>query len=505
MAVQDATFTVSDDGQTIDVETENRLNGGVLQPHPQYTRVSYLPPPKKLPPDAVDDDVQQHRGDIDDLIHNEYPHMQGRLILEEFRDYGGRRYYLRVYEDSRTVTINGVQYVVVTRLICGFDNLNNRIVILIPWVDPEQPPEDVEPPPRPPLNLPRLNLPHNCMVVTNLKRLREVHGDDYDEVLEFAESFGPVIDLGAHLEDDSDWQAADAVIEEQFNREQYGCLFIFGDGEIVPFGVYENPLFGERIDEQDRIILSDDPYGDFDHDPHDSWDLMVARLLNDPDVLEAVAHRLAEPHEEETPPRSDFAVYGNANWPLTEVLASLGSPDDPQLRWSEPHNEDDFSDSFFDGRHVIINLHGSDRDGSHYWGEVKRDDATGDIETVIAMNVAQANAPGAIVLAGCCYGAHIDGKRADNCIALKYLAGGAEAYIGSTMINYIGQTADTSYGLWGRLFVTDVREGVSPQEAFLQAKREYALSLDENPLQQFKTYHQMVYLGLPPMEDSTVK
>ena len=490
---QDATFDVSDDQQAIEFSTPDKSEttpGGLVKG--RYLRVGYLPPCEYLPGDQVRGAVLAFRAALEELVRKQYAHMQGRLILECFREFGGCRHYVRVYEHGVIRMVGGVRWNCRTRLVCGYDDQFRRFLILIPIVERGEQPKDLPQPPkpRPQLKLPRLELPQQCMVVTNRDRLRAAHGENYEEVRRFLESFGPVIDLAQHAQDPGDWQAVDAAIEEHFDRAKYGCLFIFGDGDIVPFGEYDNPLHGRRMD-PDRVIHSDDPYADFDHDPHNTWDVMLARLPNDPAVLQAAARRLAAPDDGRRA-ANGFAVYGNARWPLSGPLAELGNPADPRLRLSAPGTEKDLPRDFFAGHHVILNLHGSDADGSHYWGE-------SDTEFVTAMNVGQAEAPGAVVLAACCYGASTTGKNADDSIALRFLAGGAEAYIGSTKVGYIGPTTETSFGLWGRLMAEDIRDGTPPLDAFLQAKRVYARSVGELGPTQFKQLHQMVYLGVPPL------
>ena len=461
------------------------------------------PPPILLPPNRVTPAVRGYRRAINAAVARKYPRMKGRLILESFILFRGKRLYMNVFQRAMTVTVAGRGYSFTIRVVFSYDGAGNLHDYIIPIIEPKAPPVVIPPPPKPiKAPLPRVHTTVACMVLTNYAQLRRNHPDIFPKIRTYLESFGPVIDLSTEGIDAADYRAVDRVLEKRFDRKRYGCLFIFGNHDVVPFGEYANPLFGVRKD-KDSIVYSDDYYADFDHDRENDYDIIVTRMPDDRGILGDKGSVLYRPVPSgDRLEHEPFVVYGNRNWPVSEFHARMGDPARPLWLKSDPTTDETFSAGFFRGKNAILNLHGGDGDALRYWGE----NAAG--TPLTAMTLRQADAPGSIILSTTCYGSSIlrivNGKivrkTSDDCMALRFLRNGARAFIAPTKVGYISTTPERCSGLWGKLFMQHAHKGVTPQRAFMLAKREYAETIGSpaDPTQ-FKMCHQMVYFGLPPM------
>lgn len=128
-------------------------------------------------------------------------------------------------------------------------------------------------------------------------------------------------------------------------------------------------------------------------------------------------------------------------------------------------------------------LHGSDTDTSRFWGETQ-----GDMLEAMTVN----NVPdpcGAIIFAGCCWGALTVRTRAAvyragdpiqvvipaQSVALSVLAAGANAFVGCTGAHYSPMDGDLNcFGApMHSAFWKHVNAGKRPAEALFQAKIDY--------------------------------
>ncbi|MCP4688859.1 MAG: hypothetical protein GY859_12465, partial [Desulfobacterales bacterium] len=469
------------------------------------------PPRRPLPPNKITKKIRGLQRRVDDMVEERHPDMKGALQWEEMQKVDGVERLIRVFQKELNSLLDGREVRYTKRVVFFVDAEGDVFEIVIPIIElvqPEKKPPRVATDPwdarafTPPS--PKTKT-HACMVLTNLKKIRQKHGDDHEKILRFLESFGPIIDISSERVDPSDFRSIDAMLEKRFDREKYNRLFIFGGHDVVPFGQYRNPARDIIDGDKDRLIYSDDPYADFDHDPADDWEVILCRLPDDKGILKSaksVIHRPPPPGDGLE--HNDFVVYGNRNWPVTDKIALLGAPSRPGLIKCGPYTSASFPPSFFMGRNIFIGLHGADWDGTNYYGETKWQEKTPGAPPPPealrkAINIYQANAPGSVIMSGACYGADIiDNPTSDTLMALRFLRNGARAYIGNTGVGFIGSDLTNTFGLWTRLFKENLDKGASPQEAFARAKRAYArVGRIQNPYQ-YKMHHQMIYLGLPP-------
>jgi len=133
---------------------------------------------------------------------------------------------------------------------------------------------------------------------------------------------------------------------------------------------------------------------------------------------------------------------------------------------------------------VYLMLHGSDEDGTRFWGETSNGGA---LEAVNISNVADRG--GRVVFTGCCWGAltvdpiavHAGPGRAvaqrttESSIALSFLASGVTAFVGCTGAHY-SPTVPPYQEYGGPLheaFWESYNAGVPPAQALFDAKRQY--------------------------------
>ncbi len=487
------------------------VSPGGPEPDVLRSREEPNPPPVLLPKKEVTRKIIRFRRQADDLVRKLFPKMTKKLYLERKAKFNKTEFYVRVFQQLFTIVYKGREFQYRSRLVFYFNPRGKVYYFYLPVIQPKQklPPEPpLKPRPKKKLKLPPLKhrTAAGCMVLTNLAKLKSKHPDNYPQIRKFLESFGKIIDLGAARIRPGDWRAADRWLEKHFDRKKCSSLFIFGNNDVVPYGVYSNPTYGigkKGSEDPDKTILSDDYYADFDHDPKQDWEIMVTRLPDDPGILESPESVIYLPERERTASvKRKFVVYGNAKWIMgTKDMAGTDSRQNREIKWSEPTTERNFSDDFFKGRNVFINLHGLDRVTTVYWGE-KPD--TPNKVCVNAMNISHANARGAIIMAACCYGAYTPGKNSDSSIALRFLRNGAVCYIGNTRVGYIDlkiKGCGRNYILlWTKLFKDLLKKTGSPQQAFMLAKREFAQKMRPDDPYQYKMYHQMIYLGLPPVK-----
>jgi len=454
------------------------------------------PPPRLLPPRLVTPRIRQQRSQADTTVRRQFPTMARKLLVEAIERFRGRDFFTRVYQQKTVFRTFGRDFRLTKRLIFSFDPQGRMLTFIAPQLEPKDP---TRPPSQPlaeqPVRLaaaPKAQRAR-CMVLTNLAKVARRHPQNARSIEQYLRTYGEIIDIGAARINADDWRAVDRLVEQRFNPKTHDCLFIFGGPEVVPHAVYTNPI--KRKDEPDKVIYSDDYYGDFTHDDAQDWEVMVVRLPDDRGILQepnSIVNR-SIPSDGRLE-YSNFAVYGNCAWPVSNDMARMGNPARPALLMSKPYTYQTFKPSFFRNSNLFINLHGSDTEGRMFWGEEPN---TPKVTAVGALGIDQAVAPGSVVFASSCYGASIAGKTSDNSIALRFLRNGARCYIGCTRVSYISTDMNRTCGLWAKLLKAYLDKGECPPRAFMLAKRDYARSGIQEP-HQFKIYHAYIYLGVPP-------
>jgi tetratricopeptide (TPR) repeat protein len=293
--------------------------------------------------------------------------------------------------------------------------------------------------------------------------------------------------------------------------ERIGAVLIVGGPEIVPFHNLPNP-----VEDADVEVASDNPYATKDNNYFIS-DWPVGRVSGgsgtDASRLLAMIHEITARYDQNasrpawlqrlmryfhelfqaglSKKLSSFG-YTAAVWRRASlsVFRSIGNSSD--LLISPPvHACEDPTLGCAD--HVItvgncppseclllpdtqlayFNLHGVP-DASEWYGQSDPTLPEVGPEFPVAMrpqDIRNSGSAPRLVFTEACYGANIIGKQVEDAIALKFLASGTQAVIGSTCISYGSlSTPLSSADLLGRAFWSLLQEGFTTGEAFRRSK-----------------------------------
>jgi beta-lactamase superfamily II metal-dependent hydrolase len=319
-------------------------------------------------------------------------------------------------------------------------------------------------------DLPRL------LLVTHSKRLADNIGQtEAARTLADLGSKQVVVDLARETD------AFAAIRREARNATPKGVV-ILGGYDVVPSERYDTlpPSLrasigaSARNDPDNFIVWSDQGYGDLDGDH--LADVPVSRI---PDghtagVVEAAFRSASSPAT---------GRFGLRNFvrPFADQVYSTVAGAQAMLTSEQVHSSAIPGD--LAARHIYIMLHGSDTDTSRFWGETEGDM----LEALTVNNVP--NPCGAIIFAGCCWGALTVRTRAAayragdpiqvvtpaQSIALSFLAGGASAFVGCTGAHYSPVDGDLNFfgAPMHSAFWKHVQSGKAPAEALFQAKIDY--------------------------------
>ncbi len=260
-------------------------------------------------------------------------------------------------------------------------------------------------------------------------------------------------------------------------------------------------------DADDFIVWSDAVYADSDRDSF--AELPISRVPDGKsrELFLAALQAGAGP----AAPRK-FAVV-NAQRPFAQAVFKALPGTGPQLV-SAPSTAHDAAAAQADLQgQVYFMLHGSDADGSAFWGD---DPATGRQLEAIDVPALPARLRG-VVFTGACWGALIvtrraaaqsldrppQGKSPDLSLALSALRRGCQAFVGCTGSHYspLGRKPDAAGGPLHVAFWKHHRAGRPPAEALFLAKRDYAAKIPyrDDPLEEAvdqKILRQFTCLGL---------
>jgi hypothetical protein len=182
------------------------------------------------------------------------------------------------------------------------------------------------------------------------------------------------------------------------------------------------------------------------------------------------------------------AGYRNINRPFADDIFNALSGDST-IVLSETATPEFIGDAGILGELLYFMLHGSDSDGSRFWGETK------DGRSLLALTVDNIGAlNGALVFTGCCWGAlawapmarrALDGapivpRNQRNSLAIRCLAQGAHAYVGCTGAHYSPQRPpyNSAGGPMHRAFWRHAATK-PPARALFDAKVDYAAWINE--------------------------
>lgn len=282
------------------------------------------------------------------------------------------------------------------------------------------------------------------------------------------------------LPDNADVKAAQATVRARIKRAKPAGVVLIGGYDVVaservdalPPSIRADLRINDDAD--DFIVWSDDGFGDVDGDGLP--EIPVSRV---PDGRKASL--LAGAIAPAAPSQGASRGLRNVARPFADgVYAALPSP--ASMLISKPVTYDQTSVDLV-GDHVYLMLHGDYIDGTRFWGE-------GTLRRAEAMNTGNVGpVPGAVVLAGACWGALIVDKPAllvkqpglfgargpDTSIALAFLEQGAQAFVGCTGSHY--SPIDTPYNYFGgplhQAFWAGVLAGTAPAAALFAAKVAY--------------------------------
>jgi hypothetical protein len=375
--------------------------------------------------------------------------------------------------------------------------------------------------------------PSDVLVVTRSSVLRRTLGARYDAIAAAAARVGDFHDLEADGKTRATADELATEVQRLLKARTYKYLLIIGNDDAVPFFKLENPLADS---EEPALkdwqlpsdwVATDNFYTDLDGDTYGVPDLPIARIPSSDDA-DLIAKQLGE---NQPPDGGGFALVNQERRAQAAIVlnqvANLGQT---RLQYVPPTTADAFGQNVDanNARYLYVLLHGigvvtdSWAANTVAWFPSNKDKPL-DAEWLVAeanqLDGVKVNTnPGShgVVQIGACYGAWtIDTiqepvhKTADNNLALHYLKNGTRAYIADTHLSYstlIGPT-DTPRGRtgWEVLFWKNISAGMTPIDAFQQAKVDLAKAIDtliadgqiDAAKITYKTLHYMVYLGRP--------
>jgi hypothetical protein len=330
----------------------------------------------------------------------------------------------------------------------------------------------------PPLPDLRPDLPP-LVFVTDSKRLAANIGQsEAAAAINLIRKKQPLVDLAVET------AAFDAIRREARNASVKGVV-ILGGYDVVPSERYDTlpPSLRASIgpsaanDPDNFIVWSDQSYADLDGDQ--LADVPISRI---PDGHTArVVQSALSPGSAPPSARHRFGLRNFARPFADSVYSGLSGVEG--MLTSQQVRSDAIASDIVSAKHIYLMLHGSDTDTSRFWGEMQG----GMLEAMTVDNVP--NPCGAVIFAGCCWGALTVRTRAAvyragtpiqvvtpaQSIALSFLAAGASAFVGCTGAHYSPVDGNLDYfgAPMHSAFWKQIGLGKRPAEALFLAKIEY--------------------------------
>jgi len=320
----------------------------------------------------------------------------------------------------------------------------------------------------------------SLMFVTNSKRLASnIGAAEAADAIEMIKAAGKlVVDLNG--------QSAPFDAIRRAARASPGIkgVVILGGYDVVPSERFDTlpPSLrasigaNARNDPDNFIVWSDQTYGDLDGDQ--LADVPVSRI---PDGHTARLVEVALQGSTEVSPANRFGLR-NFVRPFADNVFS-GLPGAEAMLTSELTRSEAIASGSVAAKLIYLMLHGSDTDGSRFWGETQG----GMLEALSVNNVL--NPCGAVIFAGCCWGALTVRTRAAEyrtgdrvqvvtpaqSIALSFLMNGASAFVGCTGAHYSPLDGNLDYfgAPMHSAFWTEISNEKRPAEALFLAKIAY--------------------------------
>jgi hypothetical protein len=329
------------------------------------------------------------------------------------------------------------------------------------------------------------------------------HRDDWRALLLYADDPDSMYAYGLPAAKPGDpWELKLALVDLDAalarRGEMIGAVLIVGGPEVVPFHHLPNP-----VDDADVDAPSDNPYATRDENYFiPEWP--VGRLpggsQGGPDVLLSTIQAMIERHSHYPQRRSWFQRWWTAlkarfwilsrrprpSWGYTaavwrraalSVFRPIGPPHcmlvSPPVQVNGRPGRTLQNKMLPSGRLGYFNLHGL-VDASEWFGQRDPAEPTDSPDYPVALrpqDIMNGGRSPRVVFSEACYGAHITGKTIDEALALKFLASGSQAVVGSTCIAYGSITPPLiAADLLGHTFWKYLREGLPAGEALRRAK-----------------------------------
>ncbi len=298
-----------------------------------------------------------------------------------------------------------------------------------------------------------------------------------------------------NIAETKDVSIASGKVLEKLRTGDFEGVVIVGGYDVVPAKILDvlNPELRETIialkgrkDGDNFFVWSDDVYVDLDGDSIP--ELPVSRI---PDARRAdiLVSALSAPSFKSG---KRFAVR-NIHRPFAEDVFTKMPGASGAMNVSETFTPADIETDTALGA-VYYMLHGSDNDGTIFWGEAPDPDTgDNDLFDAVAIKNVPASAAGSVVFASCCWGAltvyprasalkddvNIIPKVPEDSIALTYLLRGAQAFVGCTGSHY--SPGQEPFDYYGRPlhdhFWDEIASGTTPALALFRAKQRYMTEL----------------------------
>lgn len=288
----------------------------------------------------------------------------------------------------------------------------------------------------------------------------------------------------------------DAALARQ--GEMIGALLIVGGPEVIPFHHLPNP-----VDDADADVPSDNPYATRDENYFvPEWP--VARLPggsgSSAQLLLDALQKMVERHSFNTRPRPWYRRVWlrwsdrfwerirrkRASWGYTaavwqrasiSVFRPIGDPHamlvSPPVMVNGRPGRTQRNRPLPSARLGYFNLHGL-QDASEWYGQREPTSPASEPDYPVALrprDVLDGGRAPQVVFSEACFGAHIIDRQVDEAMALKFLAAGTHAVVGSTCTAYGSVTPPLiAADLLGQAFWKYLRQGMPVGEALRRAK-----------------------------------
>jgi tetratricopeptide (TPR) repeat protein len=294
------------------------------------------------------------------------------------------------------------------------------------------------------------------------------------------------------------------------NGERIGAVLIVGGPEIVPFHKLPNP-----VEDDDKEVLSDNPYATHDDNyffPEWPVGRIVGGAAGDPTLLLQSLRSIQKHRASQVTAEGRFLRLWNwlRGWfkpqfaglhpsfgftasvwrhAALDVFRTIGDPADIWV--SPPKRIGAIQDANLENQPLPLaqlgyfNLHGL-KDAAEWYGQrdpievYKGPDYPVALQPQDIQGFSETDHAYQVVFSEACYGAHIQNKSIADSVALKFLAAGTQAFIGSTCMAYGSLTQPLSAGdLLAKSFWSYLRDGLSAGDAILRAKINLAREMQQ--------------------------